>query len=756
MATAILILLWMQNEMSINRMYPKADRIYRMYNRDTFSGESWAWSSTPKIMGPTIQKDYPEVEDMVRISEAGFLFTIGDKKFNEEGSFVDPGFLRMFDFELLNGNPATALEGVFNIVLTESLSKRLFGNEDAIGRTIKIDSVDIFTVTGVLRDLPNTTSLKTGYLLPWAYMKKLDWDDEWWGNNSVSTHILLKENASVGLFNEKVKNITIDHTNKESTTEVFAYPLSRTYLYGKSENGQLVDGRIVTVRLFGVIAAFIVLIACINFMNLSTARSEKRVREVGVRKVVGAGKASLVVRFIGESILLAMFAGVVAILVVQLSLPAFNALVGKSLYLDYSNAWFWLQLLAFILFTGFAAGSYPAFFLSSFQPVRVLKGALLPVHSVVNPRKALVVLQFTFATVLIISTIIIHRQIRYGQERELGYDRDHLIYVFRQGDVDKHYEAIRQSLIGNGSALAVTKSLSPITQRYSDSWGFSWAGSTPEDEKLDFVRFSSDADFMKVMGTTLVEGRDIDINQYPGDSMSVLINETAVRKMRLENPVGQIIAKGEEKYRVVGVIKDFIFESPFDPVNPMMINGPSGWFNVVHIRLNPEKPLDESLRLVGEVFTQFNPQYPFEYNFADESYAKKFDDTRRTGTLALLFSGLTIMISCLGLFGLAAYMAASRIREIGIRKVLGASVASISLLLSGGFLKLVGIAFVIGAPIAWYLMGEWLQGYQYRMEIEWWIFAATGMLALLIALCTVSFQAIRAAIANPVKSLRSE
>ncbi len=758
MGAAILILLWIQNEVSMNRTYPKTDRIYLMYNRDTFSGEKWVWASTPKVMASALKKDYPEVEDAVRMSGTSFLFTVGDKKLNESGLFVDTGFLNMFDFELTQGDPVTALATANSIVITQSYARRLFGTEDAIGKTLKIDSSDIFTVSGVVKDFPNTTRIKAGYLLPWSYMKKLGWDDEWWGNNSVTTYVLLKEGASQEKFNQKVRTVTIDHTKEsnKSTTEVFSYPISRVYLYGKSENGQLTDGRIVTVRLFTLIAVFILLIACINFMNLSTARSEKRAKEVGIRKVVGAGKASLIFQFIGESILLALIACVLAVLLVQLSLSSFNTLVNKELYLHYGNPIFWIELLGFVLLTGLLAGSYPAFFLSSFNPVKVLKGTFRRAKAALDPRKVLVVLQFTFAIVLIISTLIIQRQIRHAQNRELGYNRDNLIYISLQGDIGKHYPAIKQSLVRSGAATGVSKSMSPITERWSDSWGFSWPGSTPEDEKLDFVRFSTDSDFIKVMGTELVEGRDIDVNTYATDSNAVLLNEAAVKKMRLKDPVGKVITNDEEKWTVVGVIKDFIISSPFEPVEPMMVNGPSAWFNVLHIRLNPDRAVSDNLKTIQGVFKQFNPDYPFEYRFADEEYARKFDDTRRTGTLASLFAVLTIIISCLGLFGLSAYMAANRVKEIGVRKVLGASVTGISVLLSKDFLKLVSISFVIATPIAWYAMNKWLKGYDYRIGVEWWIFAAAGLLCMVVAVITISFQAIRAALANPVKSLRTE
>lgn len=757
MAAAMLILLWIEDEFNHDTFYPKISRIYKMYNRDKFNGEVWAWGTTPKIMATTIKKDYPEVEDATRFSQSNFLLTVGEKKLTTQGAFVDSGFLKIFDMPLIKGNYAS-LNGNYNIVITEKLAKKLFGNEDAMGKIVKVDSVDNFTVTGVLKNI-YSTSFEYEYLLPWSYMHKINQDDQYWGNNSVQTYVLLKENASQTAFNAKVRTITIDHTKSggdPSTTQVFSYPLSKVWLYGKSDNGKLVAGRIVTVRLFGIIAAFILLIACINFMNLSTARSEKRAKEVGIKKVVGATKASLITQFISEGILIAMIAGILAVIIVQLCLPVFNILVNKQLLINYSSWSFWLQLLSFVIFTGLLAGSYPAFFLSSFEPVKVLKGTFRAAHAAINPRKVLVVIQFTFAIILIISTIIIERQIKYAQDRDMGYNRNNLIYVFLEGNVDKNYNIIKQFLLNNGAAASITKSSNPITQRWSDGWGFSWEGCSEEDKKIDFVRMGSDGDFIKTLGASIVEGRDIDPKNYPADSTAMLLNETAVKKMRLKHPLGMIVNADDKKWTVVGILKDYIFESPYDAVNPTVVMGPKTWFNVMHIKLNPVNSVQQDLKLAEQVFKQYNPEYPFNYKFVDEEYAKKFDDTKRTGTLAALFAGLTIVISCLGLFALAAFMAENRIKEIGVRKVLGASVTSITTLLSKDFLKLVLIAFLIACPIAWYLMYKWLQGYKYKISIEWWVFAATGLLSMLIAFITVSYQAIRAANANPVKSIKTE
>jgi len=460
----------------------------------------------------------------------------------------------------------------------------------------------------------------------------------------------------------------------------------------------------------------------------------------------------------GESLFTALLAGVLAMFLVQISLPAFGELIGKQLHLDFSNPLYVVLALLFIIVTGILAGSYPALFLSSFDPVKVLKGTFRPAGAVVKPRKVLVVIQFGFAIVLIICTIIVKKEIDYARSRDSGYSRNNLLYTFTQGEANKNFELIKRDLLSSGAAVSVTKSANPITQRWGGGYGYIWPGSTESDKKQFFVRLGSDADFIKTMGAKLVAGRDINVYHYPGDTTAMLLNESAVKAMRLKNPVGQIIKRDDDhNWQVVGVVKDFVLESPFEEkVNPMMIIGPSFFFQVIHIKMNPANTTAANIEKASQIFKQYNPEYPFDYVFTDEAYARKFNDEKRTGTLAGLFAGLSIFISCLGLFGLATYMAENRIKEIGVRKVLGASVASIVTLLSKDFIKLVSIAFLIAAPLAWFVMTKWLQGYSYRVPLSGWVFVVTGLLTLGIALLTVSYQAIKAALTNPAKSLRTE
>lgn len=757
MSSAILILLWIQHEVSYDQFHEKKDRIYEAWNRAEFSGALNCWNTTPKVLARTLERDLPEVECAVRVNwPSSFLFSIGDKKLKVRGNMVDSNFLQVFSFPLLQGNPSLVLKDMHSIVLTEQLAKKLFGRENPMGKIIKIDNKVNFTVTGILKDLPNNTRFDFEYLLPWAYNRYLGFDDENWGNNSTRTYVLLKENASLASVAPKVKVIKQRYARDEPKWEMFLYPMKKWRLYSSFSNGvEDGGGRITFVRLFGIVAAFILLIACINFMNLSTARSEKRAKEVGIRKVVGAQKVALVGQFICESILLALIAGFFAIIVVQLSLGGFNTLTDKRLYVPYTNPWFWLIGIGFILFTGLLAGSYPAFFLSSFKPVKVLKGSFKKAQSVITPRKVLVVLQFTFAIVLIICTIIVKQQIDYARERQTGYNKYNLVYHIYSGDIEKNSELIRNELISSGAAIAVTKTSAPITQSWSDGWGQEWEGKDPND-KTDFFRYNADEGLGKTAGLQFVQGRDFDLKKFPADSTAMIINESSLKVMKFKDPIGKIVKDNDIDWHIVGVIKDFILTDPYQPTRPMLIYGAKSWFYVMMIRLNEANATGKNLKTAEAIFRKYNPEYPFEYQFVDEEYARKFEDEKRIATLAGLFAGLTIFISCLGLFGLAIYMAESRVKEVGVRKVLGASVAGLAALLSKDFLKLVLIAFVLASPVAWWAMHAWLSNYPYRVPIQWWVFVVAGLLSMMIALATVSYQAIRAALTNPVKSLRTE
>ncbi|HEY5462181.1 MAG TPA: ABC transporter permease [Hanamia sp.] len=761
MAGAILILLWLQNEISFDKFNANKNNLYQVYGlASDVDGKTVAINVTSQPLGPALKQNYPEVEAATRLQDvSSFLFTANNKSFiNINGDFADASFLQMFSFPLIEGNKNEQLNNIYSITITQKLAKKLFGNEDAIGKIIKIDSVDNFTVTGVLKDLPSNTRFNFEYLLPWNYLKKIGWNNDSWLSNNTPTYIQLKPNTNVTAFSEKIKNITRVNGGRNDVWTQFLFPLGKWHLYSDFENGKPVGGRIETVRVFGIIALFILLIACINFMNLSTARSEQRAKEVGIRKVAGAGKGLLIGQFITEAFLTACIAGALALLIVQLVLPAFNTLINTQLSIPYTSLYFWLCALGFIIITSLLAGSYPAFYLSSFKPISIFKKQFKRTNATVSPRKVLVVLQFTFAIILIISTIVIRDQVVYAQDRDKGYSDNNLVQVNFVGDINKNYALIKQDLLNSGIASSVTKTMTDLVRGGYHSWGLRWPNEIPKDTNTTLTIYSADADLVKTTGMHLIEGRDIDINKYPADSFSVVLNESAVKTMGLKNPVGQIIINPFDKinWHIVGVVKNYVQGSPYDEVPPTVIYGPGAWFNMMYIKMNPAHSTAANLASAEKIFKIYNPAYPFDYNFVDEQYAQQFDNEQRTKTMAGLFAALSVFISCLGLFGLSAYVAESRIKEIGVRKVLGATVFNITKLLSLDFIKLVVVSIAVATPVAYYAMNKWLQGYTYRINISWGIFLIAGLIAIAIALITVSFQAIKAALANPVNSLRSE
>lgn len=760
MAGAILILLWIQHEVSYDRFHEKGDQLYEAYHQRENGGKIGSWNSTSVPMGPALKAEYPEVEATSRYANGGkLLFNTGGASIDQQVVFVDREFFDLFSFPFIAGNPQSAFAQPNSIVLTESTAKKLFGDKEAMGQTIQLENEERYSVivTGILKDLPANTRFRLDATINWHMYETLGYADtspHAWTNSYLNTFVLLKPDTDVEAFNAKIRDIS-RRKDDLSQLDVFVYPSAKWHLYERVENGQPVGGRIDRVYLFGAIAVFVLLIACINFMNLSTARSERRAKEVGVRKVAGARRGMLIGQFISESILLAVLAGIIALLLVALTLPLYETLIAEQLYIPYDKPVIWLAATGFILATGLLAGSYPAFFLSAFQPAKVLKGTHVRVRSAFNLRKMLVVLQFTFAIALIICTLIVRQQIQHAENRDTGYSRDQLMTVYLNDISRPKSDLIRQEIIDAGAATSITKTGAPMTRTWSNSGSISWEGKAPGDQS-PIHRFAADKDWTKTSGVQLVAGRDIDVGKYPTDSTAMLLNEAAVKTMGFDDPIGKIVEDNYIQYTVVGVVKNFLINSPYKAVEPMIIAGPKAYTGVMTIKLNGERKTSENLTTIGSIFHKYNPEHPLDYEFADEQYAAKFRSEQRTAALTGLFSGLAIFISCLGLFGLAAHTAEQRSKEIGVRKVLGASVGSIVRLLSKDFVRLVAISFVIASPIAYYAMEHWLQDFAYRISVEWGVFAMTALLAVTIAVLTVSFQAIRAAMANPVDSLRDE
>lgn len=752
MASATLILLVIHNEVTFDNFHKNKTTLYKVWNRDIVNGSLFCWESTPHPLGPDLIHEYPGIANMCRIDDHWTVTDAGPKKMSSHLNVVDTSFLSMFTFPMIAGNPATALKDPDAMVVTQSMAKKLFGDKDPMNQSVLIDH-HRYKVTGILKDLPTNSTLDFEFLLPWSYeIDNYNVQDNW-GANIVNTYVQLTPSANEKTLNEQIKKTIIRHSN--NTSEVFLHPMAKWHLYSDFENGKPAGGRITIITLLSIIAAFILLVACINFMNLSTARSERRAKEVGIRKVSGAIRSMLIGQFLGESLLMAFLSALLAIALVQLSLPAFDTLVNIKLTVPYSHPLFWACALGFIVVTGILAGSYPAFFLSAFRPISVLKGSFKKSNAVINPRKVLVVLQFSFAILLIICTLIVVQQMGYAQNRSAGYDRGALLYQWNTGDINKNFAAIKRELIASGVATDVSRSNLPLTQMYNNTMALEWPGKRPHDNTI-IDRLAEDQDLVKTAGLQIVAGRDMDLARYPTDSTAILVNETAVKVMGLKNPLGQIISD-DTAFHIVGVVKDFITASPYDPIAPMVIEGIKGsYFNVTNIRLSGDRPMSATLDKIREIFARYNPEFPFEYHFVREDYDRKFRDTQQIATLSGLFAGLTIFISCLGLFGLAAYMAEARIKEIGVRKVLGASVFSITTLLTKEFLVLVTLSLLIASPIAWFVMHTWLQTFSYRISIDPWVFLLSGGLAILISVLTVGGQAIAAARSNPARSLRPE
>lgn len=758
-ASALLLFLWIRNEMSFDLFHKKKDRIYMAWSQSTDEGKIYTWPGTSMLLGPVLNTTYPFVETTARYNEVySFLFHAGEKHMESNGLLTDPSFLKIFDFPLVYGNPNTALSTPRSLIITESFAKRLFGHTDVMGKAVRIDSTGDFMVTGVMKDMPDNTQFgEFNWLGPWSYMNEVHWLRDEWSTSYIRTIVLLKPSSSEQVANAHIKNVVKEHSN-DVKFETFLHPIAKWRLYSHFENGKQVGGQIKTVRLFFIIACFILLLACINYMNLSTAKSMNRAREVGIRKVAGARKISIIRQFLVESILVALLAGAIALLVAEPNLKWFNALTYKRLAVPYNNLYFWLSFLGFVLITGILAGSYPAFYLAAYQPIKVLKGTFKSVNALVTPRKVLVVLQFTFAITFIICTLVIYRQIKYGQQRDVGYDQKNLAFVYMKGDVNTKFNAIRYDLISSGAITSVTRTNSPVTDVWNGDDTYEWATKKQGSPKLNAALYHSDNNFAKTMGLPIVKGRDINTDIYPTDSTAILINESAAKIMGFADPVGQAVTSKEGNWHIVGVVKNFLPGTPFGSLYPIIIQGPGPhhWFGTMSFRLNPNRSVANNMKTIGAILKKYNPDNPFDPWFVDQTNEGKFEGTKRIGSLASIFAGLAIFISCLGLFALAAYMAENRTKEIGVRKVLGASVTSISTLLSKDFVKLVIISFVIASPLAWWAMHNWLNGFEYHIRISPWIFIATGAFSMLLAIVTISFQSVKAALANPVKSLRSE
>lgn len=756
------LFLWVQNEFTYDQIHADKDRLYKAWNRTEANGKINSWDVTPRVLAPTLKEEYSGVESAISYTAWGeqHLFKQGDRRIiKTTGAFADDEFLTMFSFPFRKGDPKTAFKDPMSIVITESFARELFGDREALGETVTIGETGqdfSLTVTGVLRDLPSNTDFHFEYMVPYKLAESASGKETFWGVNSVYTFVKLKAGTDINAFNKQVAGITKKHS-QDADTEVFLYPLTRMRLYSRFENGVPAGGRIEIIRLLAILGICLLAIACINFINLSTARAQRRAKEVAVRKVTGAFRNSLIGQFLCESILLALGAGALSLIAVYLGLPLFNQLIRQNLSLDFSNLNFWLGGLALLLIVGTLAGSYPALYLSGFKPVKILKGVALTLSGKSFLRSTLVVFQFGIAITLIVSAFVVQRQITYVQSRDAGYQKENLVYQYFTGTLGKNFTAYKNELLQLGVAESVTKSSTTITNRWSNTDGIAWVGKDPLDKTL-FERFYVDTDFATTAGLTVIRGRDMDLEKYPNDSTAAVLNETAVKTMGFTDPIGEIIKADGVEWHIIGVVKDFVLTSPFQQVEPIIFFGcEKSWaYNVAHIKLSSRQSTQENLRIMAELAKKYNPDYPFEYEFVDTAYARKFADLETTRTITLLATLLTITIAGLGLFGLSTYMIEVRVKEIGIRKVMGGSVLSITRMLTSSSLKPILIAIVIFSPQAWFAMNWWLSTYPYRISVGIFTIPLAALAIVGLALLITGTQTIRAAKANPVNSLRNE
>ena len=755
MTGAVLLILTIGYNASYDQFHKNKDNIYCLYSNMEVNGHLETWPFIPAVLGPALAANYPAIKSVARVVDAGNLIEYGDKKIQSFGSYVDPAFLQLFSFPLVQGNQATVLNHAGDIVVTAQFAHTLFGDADPMNKLVKLNNSSTYRVSGVLQDLPYNSQFKFNYLLPGNFSKDSAGSEASWKQYNTFTYVLLQPGVNVAQLNKSVEQF---HRNMSSGSPShhapwMLYPFSRSFLWNKFVDGKAEGGRIDNQRMLGILAGVILLIACINFMNLSTARSEKRAREVGVRKVMGAAKYALVIQFIGESLLLAFLSGLLSLLLVQLLLPVYSSLGHVHLQIAWLSPAFWLGAVAFVVFTGVVAGSYPAFYMSSFQPVKVLKGITQSSYALLTPRKVLVIIQFVCAVFLINFTILFRKQINFTAERETGFVKENLLYHPLTADLRKNYPLVKNELLNSGVVTAVSESSTTVTQGGTSVSGLKWEGMDPHNN-INFDFITTQENFIKTNGLQLLSGRDIDVEHYPTDTAACVLNETAVKMMGLKNPVGQLLTDDTAHIQIVGVIKDFIIGSPAQVIGPMMIHGATG-SNVMNIRLIND-PGGQNSRKVEAIIKKYNPNFLTECQFAEEDYAAKFREPQNASTLMNSFALIAIFISCMGLFGLAIYMAENKTREIGIRKVLGASVTGITTLLAKDFIKPVIIAVIIASPLAWLFMNFFLKHFSYRTSLSAWIILVSGAAALSIALFTISFQTIKAAIANPLKNLRTE
>lgn len=758
MTCSMLILMWVQDELNYNKSQENYDHIYQTMANRHFNGQVFTDPSMVLPLAKAVEAEVPQVKNAVVTSyPVTSNFANGDRKLKKTGFQVSDHFFDLFSVDFVEGNAATALQDPSSVVLTASTAKALFGKEDPLNQMVKINNRQDAKVSAIVADLPPNTTLSFDYLTPFNYsdefLKPYMTD---WVNSSWQVYVQTVPGADIAAVEKKINQVKYEHDQSDkSISTYFLFPMSKWRLYSEFKDGVNTGGMIEYVRLFSIIAIIILVIACINFMNLSTARSERRAKEVGIRKTLGSSQKQLVLQFYFESVILAFLAFMLSLAAVYLLLPSFNLLVQKELSIDFTNPVFWLAAFAIILFTGIVAGSYPAVYLSSFKPIKVLKGAMLTGKSAIMPRHILVVAQFVISILLISATIVVYLQIQHVKNRDIGYNPDNLIMLPASDDINKNYDALKNDLLASGAVSSITRTSAPITAIWNYTPAPDYSGK-PADANMIMAAVRTGKDFTRTMGIKMLEGHDF--TGTPADSSSMLLNKAAVELMGLKDPVGTQVRYGRipRNYTITGVTENVVMASPFKPVDPMIVLSDDGSGNYVTVRLNKNIKLQTGIHVLSDIFQKYDPSSPFDYQFVDQEFGKKFASEELISTLTRIFAGLAIFISCLGLAGLASFTIEIRNREIGIRKVLGASVQQILFLISKDFLKLVLIALVLALPLTWWFLNNWLQQYEYRIDLSIWMFIGVGIFLLLLTLLIVSLNSMTAALRKPVKTLRTE
>jgi putative ABC transport system permease protein len=758
---AALIFLWVEDEVSFDAVHVKKGRLYIARENQKYDTYVFTHQSTPGVMGPAVQAEIPGIANVCRASEStsSLLYSYNNKPVLAGTLYAEPSLFNMFTLPFTEGNAVSAFTQLHSVVITQKTAVKFFGTDkNVLGKNIRVDNKQDYTVTGVLKDIPANSSVQFECVMPFqVYWDRSPWLKSW-GNNSLTTYIELKPGVNPKNVNKQLYGF-IQKREPQNLGHVFLFAMTDWHLYDAFKDGvKTGGGQIEYVHLFSIIAWIIIFIACINFMNLATARSEKRAREVGVRKVLGAGKKSLALQFIGEALFMSLIAAGIAVVLIALVLPAFNMLVQKQLIIGFGNVYHILALLGLTVACGLIAGSYPSLYLSSFNPVAVLKGLKIKDSSAAYIRKGLVVMQFSVSVVLIISTVIVYQQIQHIKSRNLGFDKDKLLEIGLQGDMAKNYAPIKQDLINSGFVQNVALSDHSTIYGGNNTSGLTWDGKAPGSEILISQRYIT-PEFFETSGLKVLEGRNIEEIDTTSKPIATVITQSLARLMGKNSALGKRIHYGEDTTSavVVGVVNDYVYGNMYGKPDPVMFfSCAPRRTQVMYVKIKAQQPIEASLAAVQGVLKKDNPAYPFEYRFVDDQFNQMFLSEMLVSKLSRVFAALAIIISCLGLFGLAAYTAERRIKEIGIRKVLGASVSGIASLLSKDFLQLVIISCIIAFPVAYWAMHNWLKTYQYHIDMQWWVFAVAAVSAMGIAVVTISFQSIKAAMSNPVKSLRSE